>query len=171
MKHLLFILILLPGASWATTYKCVDEGRVTYSTKPCGDNAQVMPYTDNQAISQGKLVLSLDMNHSYRTPGTVNGKPVSFVVDTGASGTAISQRVAQAAGVNGCIGEVISYTANGVVKICKVTVPEITFGEFRVKNLVVVIMPNMPVDALLGMDVLGRLKIHQENGVLYISGN
>ena len=62
-------------------------------------------------------------------------------------------------------------TANGVVARCTATVSEITFGDFRVRNLVVAVMPNMPQDALLGMDVLGRLKIQQADRVLSISNN
>lgn len=169
MKRLLCILFLLPCVSWATTYKCTDEGHVVYSATPCGDNAQLLHFTDDQAISQGKLAVHMDMNHSFRTPGAVNGHPVSFVVDTGASRTVISGQVAAAAGVQGCANAAYTSTANGVVRNCMVTVPEITFGDFHVKNLVVAILPNLGTDALLGMDVLGRLKIQQEDGVMYIS--
>jgi hypothetical protein len=35
MWRIFFVLLLLPGVSWAATYKCVDEERVVYSAKPC----------------------------------------------------------------------------------------------------------------------------------------
>lgn len=172
MKYMLLLLLLLPGIAAATAYKCVDNnGGTTYSEKPCGKNAQVVPYVDNHGISKGKLVLIMDPNHSYRTSGTVNGSAVTFVVDTGASGTVISKRVAQAAGIKSCSTVGYAGTANGVVARCTATVSEVTFGGFHVRNLVVTIMPNMPVDALLGMDVLGRLKIQQQNHVLTISSH
>lgn len=169
MQRILFLLLLLPGMSWAAAYKCVDQGHVIYSATPCGDNAQLLQYHDDQAISQGTLTLHLDSSHSYRTAGTVNGHAVTFVVDTGATSTAVSQLVAEAAGIHSCTGAGYSATANGVVRRCVVTIPEITFGEFHVRNLVVAILPDMNVDGLLGMDVLGRMKIHQEDGVMYIS--
>lgn len=169
MKRMLCILFLLPGISWATTYKCVDKDKVTYSSTPCAKDAQVVQFHDDQAISQGKLEVRMDASRSYRTPGTVSGRPVTFVIDTGASRTAISQQVADAAGLKGCSNASYSATANGVVVSCQVTVPEITFGAFHVRNLVVSIMPSMPVDALLGMDVLHRMKIQQEDGAMYIS--
>jgi len=147
MKRVLCILLLWPALSSATTCKCVDQGKVIYSAAPCCDNAQAMYFRDDQAITQGKLAVHMDMAHSYRTRGTVNGKPVSFVVDTGASRTAISGQVADAAGVRGCAIAGYSSTANGVVSACLVTVPEITFGEFHVKNLVVSILPNLTADA------------------------
>jgi clan AA aspartic protease (TIGR02281 family) len=170
MKRMLCVLLLLPGISWATTYKCVDKDKVTYSSNPCGKDAQVMRFHGDQDNSQEKLEVRMDASHSYRTPGTVNGRHVTFVIDTGASRTAISQQVADAAGLKGCSNASYAATANGMVVSCQVTVPEITFGTFHVRNLVVAIMPSMPVDALLGMDVLGRMKIQQEYGVLYISG-
>jgi len=170
MKRTVCILLLLPGISWATTYKCVgQDGSVTYSSNPCAKDAQVMHFHDDQAISQGKLVVRMDTFRSYRTSGTVNGQPVSFVIDTGASRTSISQHVADAAGIKGCANANYTATANGVVVSCQVTVSELSFGNFHVHNLVVAIMPSMPVDALLGMDVLGRMKIQQEDGVMYIS--
>lgn len=172
MKHTLLLLLLLSGAAGATTYKCVDDSGVTvYAEKPCGKDAKVLPYVDDHGISKGTLTLTMGPNHSYRTSGTVNGSPVTFVVDTGASGTVISKRIAQAAGIRSCSTVGYAGTANGVVARCTATVSEITFGGFHVRNLVVAIMPNMPVDALLGMDVLGRLKLQQQDHVLSISSN
>lgn len=172
MKPVLLLLLLLPGAAGATAYKCVDDnGETVYAEKPCGSNAKVVPYVDDHGISKGTLVLTMDTHHSYRTSGTVNGTPVTFVVDTGASGTAISQRVAMAAGIRSCSTVGYTGTANGVISRCTTTVSSITFGEFKVRNLVVSVMPNMPVDALLGMDVLGRLKIQQQDHVLSISSD
>jgi aspartyl protease family protein len=169
MKHILCVLLLLPGMSWAATYKCVDQDRVVYSATPCGEKAQLLQYRDGQAISKGTLTLHLDASRSYRTPGAVNGYAVTFVVDTGASSTTISQRVAEAAGIHSCTGAGYSATANGVVRRCVATIPEITFGAFHIKNLVVAILPNMNVDGLLGMDVLRRLKIQQLDDEMYIS--
>lgn len=173
MQYVLAALFLLPAVSSAATYyKCVTEkGRVVYSGTPCGANAEVKHFKDDHALTGGKLQLVMGSDHSYHVDGSVGRLPVSFVVDTGATNTAISQRVAAAAGLGPCIGEGRVATANGMARICIVTVPELTFGEFHVRDLRVGVMPNLPVDALLGMDVLGRLKIRQENNVLYISGN
>ncbi len=170
MKPVLCILLLLPGLSWAATYKCVDqEGKVTYSSKPCGKNAQEMHFRDDHVPAEGKLQVHMDASRSYRTSGTVNGRSVTFVIDTGASRTSISQSVAEAAGIKECLAASVTATAGGLVRSCIATVSEITFGTFHVRNLQVMVMPNMPVDALLGMDVLGRMKIQQEFEVLSIS--
>lgn len=169
MKRVLCILLLLPALSWAATYKCVDpDGRVTYSTSPCGKNAQEMHFRDDHAAPE-KLVVHMDARKSYRTPGTVNGVPVNFVIDTGANRTSISQAVAESAGIKECIAVGNTATAGGSVTSCVARVSELTFGAFHIQNLTVVVMPNLPVDALLGMDVLGRMKIQQEFEVLTIT--
>ena len=166
-------LLMLPGiATAATYYKCVTEnGRVIYSGTPCGANAEVKHFKDESALTGGRLQLMMGSDHSYHVDGTVNHLPVRFVVDTGATNTAISQRVADAARLGPCVGEGRMATANGTARVCIVTIPELTFGGFHVSDLRVGVMPNLPVDALLGMDVLGRMKLRQENNVLYISGS
>ncbi len=166
MKRVVCILLLLPAMSWAATYKCVGaDGKVIYSSDPCGKNAQEMHFRhdDQAATPEGnKLVIHIDSRKSYRTPGTVNGLSVNFVVDTGANRTSISQDVAESAGIKDCVASGDTATANGSVRTCLARVSEITFGTFHVRNLIVVVMPNLPVDALLGMDVLGHMKIKQE---------
>lgn len=170
MKQILCILFLLPGISWAATYKCVDqEGKVTYSSNPCSKNAQEMHFRDDHVPPPAKLVVHMDGNHNYRTSGKVNSKSVTFVIDTGASRTSISQEVAEAAGIKECLRAGVSATAGGLVRTCIAKVSEITFGSFHVYSTEVVVMPNLPVDALLGMDILGRMKVQQEFEVLSIS--
>lgn len=172
MRALVFLLLLLPALAEAAVFKCVDNGRVIYSAWPCGDNAQVLSTHEKetpQQEQQGKLTLYLRADHSYRVQGSINSHPVEFVVDTGASATVISKRVADAAGIRSCTGIGYSATANGAVPNCVATVPQLTFGTFRVNNLMVTILPNLSVDALLGMDVLRRMKVEQRGDVMYIS--
>ena len=122
MKQILWIVLMLPGLAGATTYKCVDPGgNVTYSATPCGSDAQVMNFKDAPAEQGGEITLYIDENHSFRARGTVNGAPVMFVVDTGASRTAISLEVAQASGIKNCSGGGYAATANGMVRSCDPT--------------------------------------------------
>lgn len=110
-------------------------------------------------------------NGSYFVSGTVGGIPTRFQIDTGASNTAVSQRIADQAGYfdSYCPKKVDASTANGVVGVCLVTIPELTFGEFSVQNVEVIIMPNMQQEALLGMDVLQNYVIEQRARALKIS--
>lgn len=172
--RLVFCLLLLaPSLAAATVFKCDDNGKVTYSATPCGDNAQRLPEADGDQPQQDQagatLTLYLRADHSFRAPGSINSYPVEFVVDTGASSTVISQRTAKAVGIKTCTGLGYSSTANGVVRNCVATVPELSFGTFHLNNLMVTILPNLNVDGLLGMDVLRRMKVEQRGDVMYIS--
>lgn len=110
-------------------------------------------------------------NGSYFVSGTVGGIPTKFQIDTGASNTAVSKKIADQAGYfeSYCPKKVEAATANGVVGVCLVTIPELTFGEFSVQNVEVIIMPNMQQEALLGMDVLQHYIIEQRAKALKIS--
>lgn len=170
--RLLLLFLLLPLSAEAAVYKCVDNGRVTYSATPCGDNAQRLPErseSPQQTDTGATLTLYLRADHSFRVPGTINNYPVEFVVDTGASSTVISQRTAKAVGIKSCTGLGYSSTANGVVRNCVATVPELSFGTFHLNNLTVTILPNLNVAGLLGMDVLRQMKVEQRGDVMYIS--
>jgi aspartyl protease family protein len=172
VRTFLCLLLLLPALAMAAVYKCVDNGLVTYSASPCGSNAQLLPMRgsgEQPQQEEGTLTLYLGADHSYRVQGAINSHPVEFVVDTGASSTVISQRVATAAGIKNCTGLGYAATANGMVSRCVATVPELSFGMFHVSSLMVTILPNLNVDALLGMDVLRRMKVEQHGDVMYIS--
>lgn len=172
MRKFLGLLLLLPAPAMAAVYKCVDGGQVTYSASPCGSDARVLSTRHAEPSApptQGTLTLYLGADHSFRVQGTINSRPVEFVVDTGASSTVIARRVADAAGIRSCTGLGYTATANGRVPSCVATVPSLSFGAFRVDNLMVTILPDLSVDGLLGMDVLRKMKVEQRGDVMYIS--
>jgi clan AA aspartic protease (TIGR02281 family) len=172
MKLTFCLLLLLPVLADAAVYKCVDNGRASYSATPCGANAQRLSEQGSeqpQPEHGTTLTLYLRADHSFRVPGTINNHPVEFVIDTGASSTVISQHAASAAGIKSCTGLGYSATANGMVRNCVATVPELSFGTFHLSSQMVTILPNLNVDGLLGMDVLRRMKVEQRGDVMYIS--
>jgi aspartyl protease family protein len=101
----------------------------------------------------------------YHWPGTINGHRVEFLVDTGATGTAMSAALARQLGL-ASLGEVRSSTAGGVVTGEVMRVDLALKGGVRVDDLRVVALPGLADHPLLGMDVLGRLRWQQHNGVL-----
>lgn len=102
----------------------------------------------------------------FHWPGTIDGRPVEFLVDTGASRTALPPAVA---GDAPAIGVVRSATAGGVVQGEMVRVDLQLEGGVRVAQLPVAVLPDLTVP-LLGMDVLSRLRFSQQGGVLRIEG-
>ncbi len=122
----------------------------------------------SELIGYGKLELKQTRDGHYFSSGTVSGTPVVFMIDTGATTVSISSNIAARAGIRKCFPRPVS-TANGKVNACVATVPEITFGSFRLSHVEVMIMPNMSGDALLGMNVLRNFYIEQAGNVMRIS--
>lgn len=165
MKTTLFLLLLIPTFPCWALYECPAHDRVVLSSAPC--DTTFSSYQREPKISS--VLLTLGKNGSYNISGTVQGVQVFYVVDTGASLTSISARVAAAAGISNCIGFAIVNTANGAVRACRAVVSEIVFGSFRVSGVLVNVMPNMEFDVLLGNDVLRQFKISHHKGVMLIS--
>ncbi len=103
----------------------------------------------------------------YHWPGQINGRPVDFLIDTGATGTAISAALAEELKLSS-LGTVRSVTAGGVVTGSVVAADIQLQGGVSAQRLRVVALPGLGDRPLLGMDVLGRLDWRQEQGVLKI---
>jgi len=100
----------------------------------------------------------------FHWPGRVNGVAVDFLVDTGATGTAIPETVAREAGLVP-EGQVRSSTANGQVTGWTGRATLQLQGGVRVERSRLTVLPALD-GPLLGMDVLGRLYFSQDGGVL-----
>lgn len=102
----------------------------------------------------------------YHWPGTINGRPVDFLVDTGATGTAIPASLARELGLP--LGESVrSSTAAGMTTGHLTRIDLELQGGVRAERLRVTALPGLEVP-LLGMNVLGRLHWRQREGVLTI---
>jgi aspartyl protease family protein len=103
----------------------------------------------------------------YHWPGRVNDREVDFLIDTGATGTAISASLARSLRLES-VGTVQSSTANGLVTGQIVLADIALRGGLEVKRLRVAALPGLSDRPLLGMDLLGRLQWQQTDGVLRI---
>lgn len=100
----------------------------------------------------------------YHWPGQVNGRAVDFLVDTGATGSALPLSLARELGLP-VLGSTQSNTAGGIVQGQVVQADLVLQGGVRADRLRMVALPGLSTP-LLGMDVLGRLKWQQDDGVL-----
>ena len=94
----------------------------------------------------------------------VNGVPIEFVVDTGASQLVLTERDARRAGID--ISNLAftgrANTANGTVKTAPVRLDEIRFGGISDRNIAAVVNGGEMTQSLLGMSYLesfGRIEI------------
>lgn len=103
----------------------------------------------------------------YHWPGTLNGREVDFLIDTGATRSAISAELARELDLE-ALGSVQSNTAGGVVVGHVARADLVLAGGVRAERLPLVVLPALGDKPLLGMDVLGRLHWQQQGSVLRI---
>jgi len=116
-------------------------------------------------VSGGVVELRRGTDGHYHWPGSINGHEVDFLVDTGATGTAISASLARELKLEP-LGAVQSNTAGGLVTGQVVSADVRLRGGVDAQRLRVVALPGLSDRPLLGMDVLGRLQWQQGDGVL-----
>ena len=109
----------------------------------------------------------------YHWPGRIgtsgtsgNTREIEFLIDTGATGTAIPASLARELGLQ-VVGSMQSNTAGGIVKGQFVVGDLQLEGGVRAERLRMAALPNL-ASPLLGMDVLGRLRWQQDAGVMKI---
>ena len=118
-------------------------------------------------VSGSSIEIRRGPDGHYHWPGSVDGRAVDFLVDTGATTTAISATLASELGLE-ALGTVRSSTAGGVVTGQVVRVDLVLQGGVSAQRLRVVALRGLDERPLLGMDVLGRLRWQQGDGVLRI---
>jgi len=115
----------------------------------------------NEVNGNKQITIYKDYDSHYRIAGTINGKPVQFLIDTGATTVAISESLANNAGLKKH-GEVNTSTANGTGVGYLTHIDDLTIDHVEIKNIEAVIIPSMDMnEALLGMNVLGKFNIQQ----------
>lgn len=115
----------------------------------------------------GSITLQRAADGHFHWPGQVNGQAVEFLVDTGATRTALPGALARRLGL-ASEGEVRSSTAGGVVRGYEARIDLALDGGVGVQRLRVTVLPDLE-SPLLGMDVLGRLRFTQQDGVLSVN--
>lgn len=123
------------------------------------------PYLDKS----NWLIIPRAVDNHYYVPGTINGFPVTFMIDTGASITAIGLAVARNSGIRaGESGQ--TFTANGIGQFGQSTGNYLQVGPFTLSDVPVgvVLNQNSRDMVLLGMDVLKRFRTFQGQDAMQI---
>lgn len=112
-----------------------------------------------QTVTGGETRIELARDGHFWVRAEINGTPARFLVDTGATLTAISPATARDAGLAaGKLRQpVIMRTANGAIEARVATIDELKFGSVVARDLDTVIAPGMGETNVLGMNLLSRL--------------
>lgn len=110
-----------------------------------------------------------DRHGMFMTAGSINGLPVRFLVDTGATSIAMNSAQARRLGIDFRVeGDVtLVSTASGTERAHSVTLEAVQVGAIRLHNVnAVVIDGPQPSEVLLGMSFLGRLDMERQGMVM-----
>ncbi|NKC11138.1 MAG: TIGR02281 family clan AA aspartic protease [Gammaproteobacteria bacterium] len=133
-------------------------------------------YNPNESVkrtsvagSSTAIVLQANRYGHYVASGTINGLPVVFLLDTGATSVAIPREVADSLGLKRGTPIVVA-TANGRAKGYLTRLDRVGLGAIELRNVEGVIAPGMGSnEVLLGMSFLEHLDWRREDGRLVLS--
>ena len=113
---------------------------------------------DRQSVS-----LIADARGHFTAAGSLNGYPVSFLVDTGATSIAISSTEAKRMGIDYKAGQASGVnTAAGVVPAWRVTFNTVKVGSITMNQVEGMVLEAGLSVPLLGMSFLNRLDMQRE---------
>lgn len=105
-----------------------------------------------------------DKRGMFRTVGSINGQPINFLVDTGATTVAMSSYQAKKLNIQYRLEgrQTTASTASGLAKAYLIKLKTVKLGEITQLNVDgLVIEGKFPRQALLGMSFLNRLKVEK----------
>ena len=113
-----------------------------------------------------EVVLQRNKSGHYVTAGEINGKPVTFMLDTGATGVAIPQSQAVDLGLRR--GAAFpTQTANGVSTSYAATLDRVSVGGIELYDISAGITPGLKTkEILLGMSFLKHIEFTQRGDTL-----
>jgi aspartyl protease family protein len=148
-----------------------------------GDNAQIEIDGKRRSLKVGqnaigapssnansRIVLTADALGHFRTTGSINGRPVRFLVDTGASMIGLSASEAKRLGLDLSRAQRdMAATANGMIAVHHVTLNTVKVGDITLHNVAASVMPQDMPFILLGMSFLNRMKMERDGDTMTLT--
>lgn len=161
-------LILIVVATFIGAMMPADMGRTSADREPPSERPRVVddPAEEQEAqsdsspanvASYGSISLEREADGHFYADVEINGQPVHFVVDTGASGIALTQDDARRAGIYFASNEftVVGRGASGDVRGATVSIDRARLGHKQVEDLGGIVMEGGG-QSLLGQNFLSR---------------
>lgn len=114
-----------------------------------------------------EIVLTAGSGGHFTAGGSINGKQVRFMVDTGATLVSLGKDDADRLGIdlsNARRGS--TQTANGPVPVWLVTLNSVRVGEVELTNVGAAVLPQPMPMVLLGNSFLSRMSMKRDNDVM-----
>ncbi len=132
------------------------------------DNPNQQVRTELRADGVREVVLRQNRAGHYVASGAINGYPVTFLLDTGATAVSVPASVARRLELKRG-APLRANTANGTITTYATRLDHVRLGNIRLENVRADINPHMQgKEVLLGMSFLRKLEFTQRNRELTI---
>lgn len=110
-----------------------------------------------------RIVLPADSRGHFMTQGTINGRTVNFMLDTGATSVALSAADAQRIGLDYSKGQPVRMsTANGVAAGYRLRLSSVRVGDVEVYDIDAVVSEQPMPYVLLGNSFINRFSMRRD---------
>jgi aspartyl protease family protein len=117
--------------------------------------------------SARELVMTAGPGGHFTAAGAINGKAVSFMVDTGATLVSLGRDQVERLGIDLSEGRpAVTQTANGPVQVQLITLTSVRVGGLELNNVGAAVVPQPMPMVLLGNSFLARLQMRRDNDVM-----
>ena len=121
--------------------------------------------SDRQSVT-----LAADARGHFVTQGQINGNPVRFLVDTGATSVALPAAEAQRLGIDYRKGDRgFTNTAGGVVPVYRVRFDSVKLGSIELSGVDGIVIERGLDIALLGMTFLNRVEMKRDGHTMVLT--
>ena len=137
------------------------QANVSHPATPAMAAQTAASTTSAPPADSRSVMLSRNAQGHFQTDARVDGRRVTFMVDTGASVIALTADTAASLGIHPSPGEytMLIRTANGTVRAAPTTLDMVEVGDIMVHDVAAVVMPDGALsDNLLGLSFLSRLR-------------
>jgi aspartyl protease family protein len=141
------------------------------NARPQAMTATPAPTPVSGSASARNLVLTKGRSGHFEVDARVDGRTISFLVDTGASMIALRESDARKIGIFPSASDytVKVNTANGVTKAAWADLRMVEVGDILVRNVKALVQPDAALGVnLLGMSFLSRVRWTHERGKLVL---
>jgi aspartyl protease family protein len=127
--------------------------------------------TSFASSSKPTVKMVADTGGHFSTMGSINGHPIRFMVDTGATMVSFNTAVAQQMGIDlSKASQGAVSTAGGIVRSYRVMLDSVKVGDISMNYVEASIVDNLPGEfALLGNSFLSRVQMNREGTILTLT--
>jgi aspartyl protease family protein len=165
---LTLLIACMTTCAHAQLFKCKHaDGSSTFQDIACPDGTTSSKIAAAAAVSAESLTLTPDSNGHYHSIVSINNVTVTGMIDTGATSLAVSSDLARTMGISMVDARPVNtQTANGMVVSYVKTMPMVKLGNVDIYNVEISVAPGVPT--LIGMSVLKKFKISEDNGQMLL---